>query len=355
MVNYSEEYVGSEQDVEVEYIVKCFGIEFAPFNVPFRRRVEIIAVAIWTCYHFSGILLNLAIVSAALTNIFLAWIPLLYIIWIYFDRNTASTGGRKIRLARRLQIWKHIRDYFPINLIKTTDLPGRTNYIFCVHPHGLSAFGTLINFGTEANEFGKLYVGLDPYVLDSSLLFYVPFTRETLLSLGGCAITEGSVLKLLENPTDGKVAIINSGGVIEMLRAKPSTYDLVVNYDMVEYAVKSGAPLVPVISFGENDIYDELKHRYLDKIAEFVHKYVGYKPLFLIGRGFFQYTFGILPHRRPINTVVGKPISVQKNPNPTRQELYDYYNLYRTKLEELFNEHKQTYIENIDRVEFKAE
>ena len=35
----------------------------------------------------------------------------------------------------------------------------------------------------------------------------------------------------------------------------------------------------------------------------------------------FQYTFGLLPFRRPINIVVGKPIIVEKKAEPTQVKM----------------------------------
>ena len=68
------------------------------------------------------------------------------------------------------------------------------------------------------------------------------------------------------------------------------------------------AHLVPVYAFGETDLYYQVPNpegSIVRTIQETFKKYTGY-PLFYFfvsGRGFFQYTFGILPHRRPVYTV----------------------------------------------------
>lgn len=64
---------------------------------------------------------------------------------------------------------------------------------------------------------------------------------------------------------------------------------------------------MPVISFGENDMFGQYKSAAIHKIQHFFYRLVGFVPIFPRGRGFFQYCFGIVPHRRPINTV-GKHI-----------------------------------------------
>ena len=38
--------------------------------------------------------------------------------------------------ARNLQVYKWVRDYFPVSLVKTAELLATQPYIFCYHPHG---------------------------------------------------------------------------------------------------------------------------------------------------------------------------------------------------------------------------
>jgi len=61
------------------------------------------------------------------------------------------------------------------------------------------------------------------------------------------------------------------------------------------------------------------------------------------GRGFFQYSFGIIPRRQPITTVVGAPIEVNKKLKPTDKEIEDLHLKFIEKLRELFNTNKAKY------------
>lgn len=68
------------------------------------------------------------------------------------------------------------------------------------------------------------------------------------------------------------------------------------------------APLVPVFSFGETDLYSQVDNpegSFLRWVQESWKKVTGVAPVLPIGRGLFQYSFGIVPQRRPV-TVVGK-------------------------------------------------
>lgn len=65
---------------------------------------------------------------------------------------------------------------------------------------------------------------------------------------------------------------------------------------------------MPVFSFGEHVVYDQVSSEQdslFYRCQEFLRKYIGMAPVIIRGRGMFQYSFGLLPHRSPV-TVVGK-------------------------------------------------
>jgi hypothetical protein len=64
-----------------------------------------------------------------------------------------------------------------------------------------------------------------------------------------------------------------------------------------------GAPLGPVISFVETDLFDQLKSRTLGKVQEFIWNYLGFASVNINGRGFLKSSFGIIPWKQPITTV----------------------------------------------------
>jgi len=135
------------------------------------------------------------------------------------------------------------------------------------------------------------------------------------------------------------------GGAAESLKSQPGTYRIVIKNrkGFVRVALKAGADLVPVISFGENDMYDQYTSPRIQKVQTLFHKYIGAVPIFPRGRGFFQYTFGILPRRRPINTVVGKAIAVPRINNPTKEDVDEYHRKFMAEIAALFDENKGKY------------
>ncbi|CAG2118807.1 unnamed protein product [Medioppia subpectinata] len=70
---------------------------------------------------------------------------------------------------------------------------------------------------------------------------------------------------------------------------------------------------------------------------------LGFSPPMFHGRGIFQYNIGILPFRKPITTVVGKPIDVKQVDNPSDEEINELHNKYIKSLKELFEENNEKY------------
>ena len=61
-----------------------------------------------------------------------------------------------------------------------------------------------------------------------------------------------------------------------------------------------------MFSFGENDIFKQVSNprgSHLREIQVKIQKTIAFAPVLFYGRGVFQYTFGLLPHRKPIYTV----------------------------------------------------
>lgn len=82
-------------------------------------------------------------------------------------------------------MFKYFRDYFPVRLIKTAELPPDNNYFLIMYPHGILPFGVLANFGSSANEIEtKVFPGVDMRFITLDINFYSPITREYFLSLG---------------------------------------------------------------------------------------------------------------------------------------------------------------------------
>jgi hypothetical protein len=72
------------------------------------------------------------------------------------------------------------------------------------------------------------------------------------------------------------------------------------------------AALVPVLAFGETDVYDVEHWPWAEALQARMQKLLGFAVPVFHGRGIFNYDFGLLPYRRPITVVVGAPLELRR-------------------------------------------
>jgi 2-acylglycerol O-acyltransferase 2 len=146
----------------------------------------------------------------------------------------------------------------------------------------------------------------------------------------------------------GRAITIVIGGARESLDAQPYSLRLVLKRrkGFVKMAIRTGADLVPVLAFGENDIYDQFQPEQHPKIHKFqllVKKVLGFTIPLFHARGVFNYDVGLMPYRRPMNIVVGRPVRVAQNPRPEQEEIDRIHEQYIQELERVWDTWKDEF------------
>lgn len=325
------------------------GIRFAPFNIPLQRRLQTLAV----------LLHSLSIATTVSFFFFLCAIPLFWPLIIPYLLHTllskAATDGKlhyRSERLRRSRIWHFFADYFPAKLHKTHDLPADRKYIFGYHPHGIISHGAFAAFATEALGFAEKFPGITNSLLTLDNNFRIPVYRDYILGMGLRSVSKESITNILsQGGSDGhgagRAVTIVIGGARESLEAQPGTLHLVLGErkGFVKVAMRTGADIVPVLAFGENDLYDQVSpksHPNLHKLQMFVLRTLKFTLPFLHGRGIFNYDVGLMPYRRPLNIVVGKPIRVTKRAENDLKtsEIDELHGLYVKELEKMWERYK---------------
>ncbi|KAJ4295681.1 diacylglycerol O-acyltransferase 1 [Collariella sp. IMI 366227] len=270
-------------------------IRFAPWNIPYRRRLQTLAV-IAHC---------LSIATSVSVFFFLCANPLLWGFLIFYLvrmlSSKAATDGRLRRRSewcRRLPLWNLFAEYFPAELHKTHDLPPTRKYIFGYHPHGIISHGAFAAFATEALGFSDKFPGITNSLLTLDSNFRIPLYTDYILSMGLQSVSKESITNILSTggPNGegmGRAVTIVVGGARESLEAEPGRMRLVLaeRKGFVKVAIQNGADLVPVLCFGENELYDQVDTKarpYLHSIQMWVLRTLKFTLPFLHGRGDFQ-------------------------------------------------------------------
>ncbi|KAF1641598.1 2-acylglycerol O-acyltransferase 2, partial [Eudyptes chrysocome] len=283
-------------------------IELAPLSVPLQRRLQTASVAQWV-FSFLGLAqcCTVAFIALFFTRFWL--VSALYAAWWFIDREKPNKGGRRIHAIRNSVVWRYMRDYFPIT-VSATDPIGSANH-------------SRVGF-TDAH-------------------FFLPLCPPGLVSSD-----KESASYVLQKLEGGNMLTIVVGGAQEALDARPGSCTLLLKNrkGFVRLAIEHGTPLVPIFSFGENDLFEQVRNpkgSWLRQLQHRLQQIMGISLPIFYARGIFQYSFGLVPYRRPICTVVGKPIPVQRKHRPSEEEVDQVHQKYLDELCKLFEEHKAKY------------
>ncbi|CAO3593919.1 unnamed protein product [Absidia cylindrospora] len=323
-------------------------IRMAPLHVPLERRLQTLATLVY------GIEPSLVIgFFIFLWTLPFLW-PLLiaYTVWMWKDQ-APERGGRRLDWVRRLKFWDYFAAYFPVNIIKESDLDPSKNYLFGYHPHGILAYGAVITFATEGNGFSQQFPGIETSLMTLQSNFKMPLHRDYLLALGICSVSRKSCKYVLTHQGPGRSIAIVVGGATESLQAYPGVVDLTLSkrFGFVKIAVETGACLVPVLSFGENDIYDQVKSEqgtWLWGIQKKMQGILGFTMPLFHGRGIFNYDIGLMPHRKPMNVVFGTPIEPPSNVSDDMKDqvVQELHAQYMSGVQALWDKYKDDFAPN---------
>ncbi|GBP48084.1 2-acylglycerol O-acyltransferase 2-A [Eumeta japonica] len=276
---------------------------------------------------------------------------LVYLWWAMTDTGVWYGSERRFEWVRNWHWWSLFRDYYPISLVKTADLDPSRNYLLACHPHGILPAGCFCAFATNALKFNEHYPGLKCNMATLIINFSVPFLRDLFLAMGLCPVSIQSLTGLL-NPkkNKGRCVAILIGGAAETLETHPGTHKIILSKrkGFVRIAIMTGSPLVPVYSFGEVDTMPQLHNppgSALRRFQEWFRELTGVSPVLTLGNG-MKKNLGIVPLRVPIHVVVGAPIEVKQNPEPTPEEVDALHARYQHELVKLFDAHKHKYAAN---------
>lgn len=254
-----------------------------------------------------------------------------YLLWmILSDREAGETGGRESRPVKKWQILEWFRMYFDATIHLEEELSKDKTYLFGVYPHGVISMGVWANFVAETDSLQHL--SLRVATLKGN--FFVPIFRELLLWAGFIASSKKSLTHCLEQKKTSVALIV--GGAEEALATNRGIV-LDKRRGFIEVALKTGAHLVPVYTFGERrlyTVYDPAEGGCLSYIQKKMKGFIGWSIPFFYG------WLWIFPKQEKLITVIGAPIWVQKCENPTREQIDDYHTRFKEALLKLHEKHR---------------
>jgi len=279
-----------------------------------------------------------------------------YLIWAWCVDDSPQRGGYSLfwrwGITRRLReafFWRWAASYFPMSLKATAPLPPHGGpYIFVCHPHGIFGISPMTHFGTDATGFTKVFPGVPVHLLGHSAIFRIPIFREWCLAHGHGSVDRKTCLRLLQQ---GHSIALAPGGARESLECKPGTMRLFLERrrGFAKLALQTGAAIVPVLAFGENELYSTVQFAQgtlSRRIQEALQRRLGFALPLFCGRKWLP----LLPKRLPVSTVVGAPLRPPPGAGappaggfavePAPEVVAAFHRQYCEALRELFDTHK---------------
>lgn len=208
--------------------------------------------------------------------------------------------------------------------------------LYCIVNSGIiSISGWCALMSKNKNAFP----GLDYRIVTLPINFKIPLWREFLLGMNLCDSSRESLQYMLAHNISVAIVV---GGAAESLDARPGTADLTLGRRLgfVRLAIESGASLIPMFSFGENDVYvpiiDNPPGSLMRLIQEKFKSIFGFTLPMIMGRK----SLPLLPRRRSITTVIGSAIPVTQIIHPTLKDILSVHQQYVDALKNIWDEYK---------------
>ncbi|KAF5307258.1 hypothetical protein FQR65_LT06974 [Abscondita terminalis] len=290
-------------------------------------------------------------------------IATMYLIWTFIiDKDTCDRGGRALDWVRNSNFYQTSFNYFPVTTKKQSDfeLNSKKNYLFCCYPHGILPIGLTCTMVSEIIGCKQLFPNHKTYLIMIKANFFIPLLRDLFLFMGSCSNSKKSMNWILGESRGGNIAGISIGGSQEALYCKPGEHKIILKNKkgFVKMAIMNGSPIVPVYCFGETDVFETIQFRkfsVLETIQSWLLKTTGIAFLIFKGRRVFGIPIPLIPDRKPLNVIVGKPIDVLRNVHPTQEDIDNLHDKFITELRNLFEIEKYKYVLNPEKTELIIE
>lgn len=224
------------------------------------------------------------------------------------------------------QLRTNIAKSFPVKV--THPLPNMGIYL--IHPHGMFNISQAMHIGTKYTAWPER--NIKGTVLDT--IWNIPFSHEFLES---CVRSNYEDMKKVIDTRSSLIVCV--GGISEMKRAQNNVFSLKLKgrKGVFKLALETGTHLVPVLVYGENEIFQPMK----GVIIEYLTKIFGYFhiPMCLPTFESIYKTLNLIrePYDIKIRTFIGEAIPVEKVENPTGNHISILRDTYIKSLIKLYD------------------
>lgn len=220
----------------------------------------------------------------------------------------------------------NLRETFPIHL----EVPLPTTCLLLWHPHSLMGITPVMHVAYRLTNV------LPPSrIVSHSMYHTIPFIRDISRYCHSAPARFPDMKRELEA---GHSLSVIPGGTREMMETSENTLRLVLKKrsGVFRLALTTGTPLVPILSYGENELFPSIRTPLLDWINEYLYKWfwvaLPVTSWTALGNWVKLYSHPL----QPVRTYVGKPLNVSKKEDPTQEDIDHLRARYIRRIKKLF-------------------
>ena len=223
-------------------------------------------------------------------------------------------------------IEQNIRATFPIHLLYP--IPERSIRVW--HPHGSGA--------TTIGIHNVFRITDDKLTKTKTVIHYIftllPVVRDILRYVNCIPSDYHSIVNALK--TDS--ITVGLGGADEMGRVKHKQLELVIKKrkGIFKIALETGTPIVPVLTYGENEIFPLIESDFLNWLNDSFYSTLKGRFYLPSLQSVGNWANLLVRPLEPVHTYTGRPIYVKKIENPTDRHIRSLRNIYIRRVRELF-------------------
>lgn len=219
-------------------------------------------------------------------------------------------------------------------LVETESEEDTDPAIYLFHPHGMFAVAPAIHTLTELTDWPVR--GMK--VAAANWLFWFPVVGEVLEAAGGIPAKYETMKETL---VEGKSLAVAIGGIDEILESSPGRMRLALSRrrGIFKMALETGTALVPVLTYGENELYTPIGWGWLDALNRRLVPLGVCFPVPSLTSCWKWLRLIDRPLRSPLRTVIGARIAVEKVEGVVEEEaVVELRERYSAALRDLYAE-----------------
>jgi hypothetical protein len=233
-------------------------------------------------------------------------------------------------LVESKEIEENIQATFQLHVQKSPP----TTSIFIWQPHGLISISSVL--------FNSLRICRHPlytpnHAVSMPFFHYLPVFGDIARYVGSIPSDYKNIEKTLNKKESVSIML---GGIREMMTAEPYHIKLFIRKrtGIFRLALTTGTPIVPVLTYGENELFPPLHNTLVDTINSTLYEKFGLYIPFTSWEALQNWVQLSQKPLKPIHTHVGRPIRVIKNEHPSETDIHVLRTRYIRRIKNLFKQ-----------------